>query len=155
MRRFGNFVNFVKMLSKKTKYAIKALVMLGKNTENPPLQIARIAEDERIPKKFLEQILLDLRNAGYLYSKKGAGGGYSLNKHPKDIFLSDILRITDGPIAMVPCASLKFYRKCDECQDEVTCGIRKAFIEVRDASLQVLGSTSIADIIQKESDIKL
>ena len=76
------------MLSKKTKYAIKALVILGKNADKPPMQISRIAELERIPKKFLEQILLDLRNAGFLYSKKGAGGGYSLNKAPKDIYLS-------------------------------------------------------------------
>jgi Rrf2 family protein len=139
------------MLSKKTKYAIKALVILGKNSDQPPMQIARIAEEERIPKKFLEQILLDLRNAGYLYSKKGAGGGYSLNKDPKDIYLVDILRITDGPIAMVPCASLKFYHKCDECHDEVTCGIRKAFIDVRDATLKVLSETSIADIIERET----
>ena len=73
------------MLSKKTKYAIKALVVLGKNADKPPMQISKIAEEERIPKKFLEQILLDLRNAGFLYSKKGAGGGYSLNKNPKDI----------------------------------------------------------------------
>ncbi len=114
------------------------------------MQIARIAEEEHIPKKFLEQILLDLRNAGYLYSKKGAGGGYSLNKNPEDIYLVDILRITDGPIAMVPCASLKFYHKCEECHDEVTCGIRKAFIEVRDASLKVLSETSIANIIERE-----
>lgn len=97
------------MLSKKTKYAIKALVILAKNQKEPPMQIARIAEKEHIPKKFLEQILLDLRNTGYLYSKKGAGGGYSLNKKPEDIYLVDILRITDGPIAMVPCASIKFY----------------------------------------------
>lgn len=138
------------MLSKKTKYAIKALVMLGKHIAEPPMQIARIAEEENIPKKFLEQILLDLRNAGYLYSKKGAGGGYSLNKDPQDIYLVDILRITDGPIAMVPCASIKFYHKCDECNDELTCGIRKAFIEVRDASLKVLSETSIANIIERE-----
>lgn len=138
------------MLSKKTKYAIKALVMLGKHRTEPPMQIAKIAEEENIPKKFLEQILLDLRNAGYLYSKKGAGGGYSLNKNPEDIYLVDILRITDGPIAMVPCASIKFYHKCEECHDEVTCGIRKAFIEVRDASLKVLSETSIANIIERE-----
>lgn len=138
------------MLSKKTKYAIKALVILAKNQNEPPMQIARIAEKEHIPKKFLEQILLDLRNAGFLFSKKGAGGGYSLNKKPEDIYLVDILRITDGPIAMVPCASIKFYQKCEECDDEVTCGIRKAFIDVRDASLKVLSETSIANIIERE-----
>ncbi len=149
------FYTFVYMLSKKTKYAIKALVALGRNIELPPMQIAKIAEQERIPKKFLEQILLDLRNAGFLYSKKGAGGGYSLNKKPEDIFLVQILRITDGPVAMLPCASLNFYHKCDECEDELTCGIRTAFIDVRDATLKILGETSIADIIAKEIKLKL
>lgn len=138
------------MLSKKTKYAIKALVALGKNLDLPPMQISRIAEEERIPKKFLEQILLDLRNAGFLYSKKGAGGGYSLNKKPEDIYLVQILRLTDGPVAMLPCASLNFYHKCDECKDEITCGIRSAFIDVRDATLKILGETSIADLIARD-----
>jgi Rrf2 family protein len=141
------------MLSKKTKYAIKALVILGKHRDKPPLQISWIAEKEKIPKKFLEQILLDLRNAGFLYSKKGAGGGYSLNKDPKDIYLVNILRITDGPIAMVPCASLNFYHRCDECHEETTCGIRDVFIEVRDASLKILSETSIADIIDRETNL--
>ena len=139
------------MLSKKTKYAIKALVILGKNVNNPPMQISKIAEQERIPKKFLEQILLDMRNAGFLYSKKGAGGGYALNKDPKDIYLVSIMRITDGPIAMVPCASLNFYHKCDECHSEVTCGIRDVFVDVRDATLKILSETSIADIISRET----
>ncbi|MET4083397.1 Rrf2 family protein [Pedobacter sp. UYP30] len=143
------------MLSKKTKYAIKALVVLGKNMDNPPMQIQKIAEQESIPKKFLEQILLDLRNAGFLFSKKGAGGGYSLNKKPEDIFLVQVMRVTDGPIAMVPCASLNFYHKCEECEDEKTCGIRSAFIDVRDATLKVLTETSIAHIIAREDKMKL
>jgi len=141
------------MLSKKTKYAIKALVILGKNADKPPMQISRIAEEERIPKKFLEQILLDLRNAGYLFSKKGAGGGYSLNKDPKEIFLVNVMRITDGPIAMVPCASLNFYHKCEECRQETTCGIRDVFVDVRDATLKILSETSIADIIARENTL--
>lgn len=143
------------MLSKKTKYAIKALVALGKNADNPPMQISKIAEEEHIPKKFLEQILLDLRNAGFLYSKKGAGGGYSLNKKADEIFLVHVMRVTDGPIAMLPCASLNFYHKCDECEDEKTCGIRSAFIDVRDATLKVLAETSIADVIAREGDLKV
>src|ERR1700743_2148194 len=141
------------MLSKKTKYAIKALVILGKNKDLPPMQISKIAEEERIPKKFLEQILLDLRNSGYLYSKKGAGGGYSLNKDPKEIFLVDILRITDGPIAMVPCASLNFYHKCDECRQETTCGIRDVFVYLHEATLKILSETSIADVIARENTL--
>src|ERR1700749_3533662 len=143
------------MLSKKTKYAIKALVVLGKNADKPPMQISKIAEEERIPKKFLEQILLDLRNAGFLYSKKGAGGGYSLNKEPKDIFLDSIMRITDGPIAMVPCASLNFYHKCEECHQETSCGIRDVFIQVRDATLKILTETSVADVINRETSLLL
>ena len=103
--------------------------------------------------KFQSQILLDLRNAGFLYSKKGAGGGYSLNKDPKDIFLVSVMRITDGPIAMVPCASLNFYHKCDECHQETTCGIRDVFVDVRDATLKILTETSIADIIAREQTL--
>lgn len=141
------------MLSKKTKYAIKALVILGKHYGQAPMQISKIAEEERIPKKFLEQILLDLKNSGLLYSKKGAGGGYSLNKSPNEIYLVQIMRITDGPIAMLPCASLNFYHKCDECKDELTCGIRNVFIDVRDATLKILTETSLAAVIEREDKL--
>jgi Rrf2 family protein len=141
------------MLSKKTQYAIKALVILGKNYGKEPMQILRIAQEDKIPKKFLEQILLELRNAGLLVSKKGAGGGYSLNKDPKEIFLTQILRITGGPIALLPCVSLNFYQRCDECIDEKTCGIRDVFSDVRDASLKILSETSIADVIARENNL--
>ena len=141
------------MLSKKTKYAIKALVILGKHYGQAPMQISKIAEEECIPKKFLEQILLDLKNSGLLYSKKGAGGGYSLNKAPSEIYLVQIMRITDGPIAMLPCASLNFYHKCDECKDELTCGIRNVFIDVRDATLKILTETSLAAVIEREDKL--
>lgn len=138
------------MLSKKTKYAIKALMVLGRNYGNDPMQIVKIAEEERIPKKFLEQILLEMRNAGILYSKKGAGGGYSLNKAPEDIYLSQVMRLIDGPIALLPCVSLNFYRPCDECVEEHACGIRDTFIDVRNAMLQILNDTNIAHLIDKE-----
>jgi len=143
------------MLSKKSKYAIKALIVLGKNYGKEPMQILKIAEEENIPKKFLEQILLEMRNAGILYSKKGAGGGYSLNKDPEDIRLSQVIRLTDGPIALLPCVSLNFYRRCDECKTEETCGIRDTFIDVRNAMLQILNDTSIADIINRENKLAL
>ncbi len=139
------------MLSNKTKNAINALVVLGKNYGKEPMQILRISQEEQIPKKFLEQILLYLRNSGLLYSKKGAGGGYSLSKHPKDIYLVQVMRITDGPIAMVPCVSLNFYNRCAECKDEITCGIRDVFVDVRDATLKILSETSVQDIIDRES----
>ncbi|GAA4799717.1 Rrf2 family transcriptional regulator [Olivibacter ginsenosidimutans] len=143
------------MLSKKSKYAIKALIVLGKNYGKEPMQILKIAEEENIPKKFLEQILLEMRNAGILYSKKGAGGGYSLNKDPEDIRLSQVIRLTDGPIALLPCVSLNFYRRCDECKTEETCGIRDTFVDVRNAMLQILNDTSIADIIKRENNLAL
>ena len=139
------------MLTKKSKYGIKALIFLGKNYGAQPVQIMRIATEEQIPKKFLEQILLELRNAGLLYSVKGAKGGYSLNKDPKDIRLTQVIRLLDGPIALLPCVSLNFYQKCDECKSEEVCAIRDTFVEVRDAMLQILNYTSIADIIEKES----
>ena len=138
------------MLSKKTRYAIKALVILGKNFGEAPMQISKIASEEHIPKKFLEQILLDLRNAGLLYSKKGAGGGYGLVKEPAEIFVVQVLRLTGGPVALLPCVSLNFYQKCDECSNEATCGVRDVFLEVRNATLKILSETSIADIISRE-----
>lgn len=141
------------MLSKKTQYAIKALVILGKNYGKEPMQILRIAQEDKIPKKFLEQILLELRNAGLLVSKKGAGGGYSLNKDPNEIFLTQILRITGGPIALLPCVSLNFYQRCEECIHEKTCGIRDVFTDVRNASLKILSETSIADVIARENNL--
>ena len=138
------------MLSKKTRYAIKALVVLGKNFGEAPMQISKIASEEHIPKKFLEQILLDLRNAGLLYSKKGAGGGYGLVKDPAEIFVVQVLRLTGGPVALLPCVSLNFYQKCDECSNEATCGVRDVFLEVRNATLKILSETSIADVIRRE-----
>lgn len=141
------------MLSKKTKYAIKALMALGRNYGKEPMQIIKIAEEERIPKKFLEQILLEMRNAGILYSKKGAGGGYNLNKAPEDIYLSQVIRLIEGPIALLPCVSLNFYRSCEECTEEHACGIRDAFIDVRNAMLNILNDTNVASLIEKEKKL--
>ena len=138
------------MLSKKTKYAIKALVLLGKNKPDSPIHIAEIAEKENIPKKYLEGILGELRNAGLLYSKKGISGGYILGKPAEEILLAQVLRLTEGPIALVSCASINYYHKCEECDDESTCGIRKTFIAIRNASLKILAGTSIADLIRDE-----
>lgn len=141
------------MLSKKTRYALKALVVLGKHYGEAPIQISRIAAEEHIPKKFLEQILLDLRNAGLLYSKKGSGGGYGLVKDPAEISVVQILRLTGGPVALLPCVSLNFYQRCDECENEETCGVRDVFVEVRDATVKILTETSIADVISREKNL--
>ena len=141
------------MLSKKTKYAIRALIALGEQFGGESMNILSIAQKEKIPKKFLEQILLEMRNAGFLFSKKGAGGGYSLLKDPKDINLVQVMRLTGGPIAQLPCVSINFYQKCEECRDEASCGIRATFMDVRDATLKILSETTIADLISKEKTL--
>jgi Rrf2 family protein len=117
------------------------------------MQIQKIASEEHIPKKFLEQILLDLRNAGLLFSKKGAGGGYGLVKDPAEIFVVQVLRLTGGPVALLPCVSLNFYQRCEECSNEATCGVRDVFLEVRNATLKILSDTSIADVIRREGHL--
>lgn len=141
------------MLSKKTKYAIRALIALGEQFGGESMNILSISQKEKIPKKFLEQILLEMRNAGFLFSKKGAGGGYSLLKNPDDINLVQVMRLTGGPIAQLPCVSLNFYQKCDECKEEATCGIRDTFMSVRDATLKILSETTIGDLIRKEKSL--
>lgn len=138
------------MLTKKAKYAIKALKFLALERENGPFHISQIADKEHIPQKFLETILLELRKNGYVSSKKGQNGGYQLIKDPSTIFLIDLLRIFDGPVAILPCASLNYYEPCDDCDDEEACGLRKTAIELRDSSLKILKTTSIEDVLKSE-----
>ncbi|MCK8142882.1 Rrf2 family transcriptional regulator [Flavobacterium sp. I-SCBP12n] len=134
------------MLSKKTKYGIKAMTFLARQADNTPVQIAEIAKSENISLKFLESILLLLRNSGFLGAKKGKGGGYYLIKDPKEINMAHVYRILEGPIALLPCASHNFYEKCDDCKEELNCAVRKLMIEVRDNTLKILESNTLADI---------
>ena len=134
------------MLSKKTKYGIKALTFLARQEGNTPVQIAEIAKSENISLKFLESILLLLRHSGFLGAKKGKGGGYYLIKEPKDINMAHVYRILEGPIALLPCASHNFYERCEDCTDEAACAVRKLMIEVRDNTLKILESNTLADI---------
>lgn len=135
------------MLSKKTKYGLKALSYLAAKEVKEPTQIAEIAESENISQKFLESILLTLRRNGLLGSKKGKGGGYYLIKDPKEITMATVMRILEGPIAMVPCVSLNFYEKCDDCPNQGSCSVYKLMLQVRDANLQVYRNTTLADLI--------
>lgn len=134
------------MLSKKTKYGIKALTFLANREENCPVQISEISKSENISHKFLESILLTLRKASLLGSKKGKGGGYYLLKDPSEIKMTEVIRSLEGPIAMVPCVSLNFYEKCDDCADENKCSVHKLMIQVRDNTLDVFRNTSLADL---------
>ncbi len=134
------------MLSRKTKYGIKALIYIAKQDKLMPVLISEISEKENISKKFLETILLDLKKIGLLGSKKGKGGGYYLLKDPKDISVANIIRFLDGPIALLPCVSLNFYEKCVDCPDEEACALNKLMIQVRDNALNVLENKSLADL---------
>ena len=133
------------MLSMKTQYAFQALMCMAQQPNNNPVLIAEISEQRLIPIKFLENILLQLRKAGLLESKKGKGGGYYFAKNPADIKLSYVMRLLDGPIALLPCVSLNFYSKCKGCEENC-CGLNKIMANVRDASLAILENSTVADI---------
>lgn len=134
------------MLSKKTQYAFHALIYLAEHAQEHPVLISEIAQKKNISIKFLENILLELKNAGILGSKKGKGGGYYLMKPSRDIMLARIIRLLDGPIALLPCVSLNYYEKCENC-DESTCGLNDVMRRVRDATLKILENKSLEDIV--------
>ena len=138
------------MISKKTKYAINALVYLAKKRDEGPILISDIAESEHIPQKFLEAILLDLKKAGILASKKGKGGGYYLSKNPSSVHVAEVMRLFDGPIALLPCVTYMYYERCEECKDEETCGIRDVFLEVRNKTVDLLKGATLDEIIHRE-----
>jgi Rrf2 family protein len=137
------------MLTHKSKYALKALTVLAREFGHGPVLISDIAEREGIPRKFLEMILLELKNRGLLQSKKGKGGGYALGRPPAAIHVSDVLRVLDGPLAPTPCVSRTAYMRCAECIDERTCGVRLVMKQVRDATATILDATSLADIVAR------
>lgn len=141
------------MLSKKTKYAINALVFLAKENRHEAIQISKIAASENISRKFLEAILLVLRNAGILGSKKGMSGGYYLLKDPNEINVAEVMRLFEGPIALLPCVSFKYYEKCEECKDEATCGIRNVFAEIRNETVNRLKDATIQNILEREKSL--
>lgn len=144
------------MLSKKTKYAINALVFLARENKlrgAEPVQIIKISQSENIPRKFLEAILLDLKNAGILNSKKGKAGGYFLQKSPDEINIAEVMRLFDGAIALLPCVAHLYYARCEECQDEATCGIRSVFAEVRAESVNMLKKATLTEILRRSEEL--
>lgn len=133
------------MLSKKTQYALKALIYLAEKKSSGPVLISEISKKKKIPLKFLESILLELKKSEILDSKKGKGGGYFFAQDPKKVPLAKVMRLIDGPIALLPCVSLHFYEKCKNC-DEKKCGLSTIMANVRDASLKILENKTVADI---------
>jgi Rrf2 family protein len=136
-------------LSKKTQYSLRALYALGRHYGSGPVLIAKIAQEEVIPLEFLEKLLLDLKNAGFLDSRKGRRGGYLLARSPEQITVGAVIRSIEGPLAPLPCASETAFRKCDECVDIATCGTRIVMRQVRDAIAGILDNTTIADVIRR------
>ena len=134
------------MISKKTKYGLKALSYLAKKSPETPVSILEIATNQNISQKFLEAILLDLKKRGFLGSKKGKGGGYYLLKPAKEISVASVFRALEGPIAWLPCVSLNYYEKCNDCPSEETCDLNRMMVQVRDNVLAVVENKSIADI---------
>ncbi len=127
---------------------------LAREGKGQPMQISKIAESENIPRKFLEAILLELRHAGMLNSRKGKTGGYYLHKTPEEINIADVMRLFDGPIALLPCVAYKYYERCEECIDEETCGIRAVFSEVRSETVRALKQATLAEIIKRSECLK-
>ncbi len=142
------------MLSKKTKYAINALVYIARRDASieKPVQISEISEEQNIPRKFLESILLELKKAGILDSKKGRAGGYFLIRPTQDVNLAEIHRLFDGAIGLLPCVTYQYYEKCEECKDEEVCGIRESLLQVRNTTVEILKKSNLQSIIQFEDN---
>lgn len=136
------------MLSQKAKYALRALLELAQAGPGEALLISEIAERQRLPRKFLEQILLELKRRGIVQSKRGKYGGYALLKPASKITFGEVIRIVDGPLAPLPCLSRTAYRKCEDCDDEARCAIRRVFAVTHAATAKVLDQTSLVDAVQ-------
>lgn len=135
------------MLSAKAKYGLKAMLHLAEREGQGGIQGAEIAQVQNIPKKFLDAILLELKNQGLLYSKKGKGGGYTLSKPAAKITAGQIVRILDGPLAPVSCVSVTAYRPCVDCSNEAACAVRAVMQKVRDATAEILDNTSLKQML--------
>ncbi|HEY0283090.1 MAG TPA: Rrf2 family transcriptional regulator [Rhizomicrobium sp.] len=142
------------MLSQKARYALRALFVLGAHDSDEPIMIADIAERANVPRKFLEQILLEMKRRGIVHSQRGKFGGYALARAPEDISFAEVLRVIDGPLALTPCASVTAYRKCDDCEDETTCAIRKVLLAVRGATADILEHHTLAHALADEKATK-
>lgn len=130
------------------------MVRLAANYKQGYLTTGAIAKDENIPKKFLEQILLELKRYKLVNSRQGIGGGYYLLKSPSEITMAELYRIFDGPIALVPCVSIYYYEPCDDCVDEATCYLRKEFMAIRDKTRKIMTEATLQSFLENIQTIK-
>jgi Rrf2 family protein len=147
-------IRILGMLSQKAKYALKALFVLGEHTGTEPVMIADVAERASVPRKFLEQILLEMKRRGIVHSVRGKFGGYALGRKPEDITFAEVIRVIDGPLALSPCASRTAFRKCDDCEDETVCAIRNVLLSVRDATAEILEQHTLAHALADRKSAK-
>ena len=139
------------MISQRARYAFKAVVALARAVPGEGLQIRQLCEQEKLPRKFLEQILLSLKAAGFIKSRRGRDGGYELLKPPEHIMIGPMLRTVDGPIAPLPCLSRTAYRPCNDCRDEASCELRIAFAKAHADYLATLETLSLADVLRQSN----
>ena len=139
------------MLTQRSRYALRAMLFLAEQpAAGAPVPMNRIAAQANVPRKFLELILADLREAGFLFSTRGKMGGYRLARASHLISLGEVIRVIEGPLALVPCVSRTAYRPCNDCKDEAACAIRQAMARVRDETARILDGTSLADAVAEE-----
>ncbi|MGL4543428.1 MAG: RrF2 family transcriptional regulator [Polymorphobacter sp.] len=139
------------MLTQRSRYALRALIFLARTGSVAPIPISTIAGDQKLPRKFLESILLELKNGGLVESYRGKMGGYRLARAPQKISFGEIIRLIEGPLALVPCVSVSAYQRCADCFDEETCAIRKVMLTVRESTAAILDSTTLADIVEQRA----
>lgn len=143
------------MLSQKARYALKALFALAARPAGETVMIAEIAAEARVPRKFLEQILLELKKRGIVHSHRGKHGGYALGRSADKISFAEVIRVIDGPLALAPCASVTAYRRCDDCVDEATCTMRRVLVAVRDATADILENRTLMEALSSPAPKKL
>ncbi|OYX77687.1 MAG: transcriptional regulator [Sphingomonadales bacterium 32-65-25] len=134
------------MLTQRSRYALRALIFIARSGGVAPVPISVIAADQQLPRKFLEAILLDLKNGGVVNSYRGKMGGYRLARPASQISFGEIIRLIEGPLALVPCVSVSAYQRCDDCFEEITCVIRKVMLVVREQTADILDNTTLADL---------
>jgi len=142
------------MLSKRTKYALNALVELARVRDADPVSAAELAERAGVPAKFLEGILSELNRAGIVGSTRGRHGGHRLRRPPEEVNMAEVLRLFDGAIGLVPCVTYNYYETCEECPDETVCGLRNVFQEIRDVSVGLLKQATLADVLARETRLR-
>ncbi len=138
------------MLTQRSRYALRAMLLLARTDRTLPLPLSRITIEARVPRKFLEIMFADLKQAGLIAATRGKTGGYRLARAPHLISFGDIIRVIEGPLALVPCVSRTAYRRCADCADEASCAIRRAMLVVRDDTARILDGTSLADSLAED-----